>query len=128
MIRIDINSSKPLEEQIASALRQTLAQGTMEPGDELPSVRQLAGDLGVHFNTVARAYQRLANEGLITVRRGRSAVIRPQRRAATRVTRSDLESRLAEAVAAALLGGLSRDDITTTFQEALAGFGERTKA
>jgi GntR family transcriptional regulator len=77
MIRIDINSSKPLEEQIAGALKQTLAQGTMGPGDELPSVRQLAGDLGVHFNTVARAYQRLANEDLITVRRGRSAVIRP---------------------------------------------------
>jgi GntR family transcriptional regulator len=127
MIRIDINSSKPLEEQIAGALKQTLAQGTMASGDELPSVRQLAGDLGVHFNTVARAYQRLSNEGLITVRRGRSAVVRPQRRAATRVTRSALESRLADAVAAALLGGLSRGDITKTFQEALAGFGERTK-
>ena len=128
MIRIDINSPKPLEEQIAGALKQTLAQGTMSPGEELPSVRQLAGDLGVHFNTVARAYQRLANEGLISVRRGRSAVVRPQRRAATRVTRSALESRLADAVAAALLGGLSRDDITKTFQEALAGFGERTKS
>jgi GntR family transcriptional regulator len=128
MIRIDINSSKPLEEQIAGALKQTLAQGTMGPGDELPSVRQLAGDLGVHFNTVARAYQRLANEDLITVRRGRSAVIRPQPRAATRLTRSALESRLAEAVAAALLGGLSPADITKTFQEALAGFGERTKS
>jgi DNA-binding transcriptional regulator YhcF (GntR family) len=128
MIRIDTNSPKPLEEQIAGALKQTLAQGTMGPGDELPSVRQLAGDLGVHFNTVARAYQRLANEGLISVRRGRSAVIRPQRKAATRLTRSDLERRLAEAVATALLGGLSPDDITKTFQEALAGFGERTKS
>jgi hypothetical protein len=44
------------------------------------------------------------------------------------VTRSALESRFAEAVAEALLGGLSRDDITKTFQEALAGFGDRTKS
>ncbi len=128
MIRIDTNSSKPLEEQIAGALRQTLAQGEFEPGDELPSVRQLAGDLGVHFNTVARAYRRLADEGLIIVRRGRSAVIRPQRRTATRVTKSTLQEQLSEAVATGLLGGLSRDDIVQTFKEALAGFGERKKS
>jgi DNA-binding transcriptional regulator YhcF (GntR family) len=125
MLRIDVDDARPLEDQIASGLRNAIAQGTVTPGQDLPPVRQLAGDLGVHWNTVARAYRRLADEGLLTVRRGRGAVARDVRRARTRVSRAAIRSRLAETVAAALLGGLSRDEIATAFEEALASFGER---
>jgi GntR family transcriptional regulator len=127
VIRIDLNDPQPLEEQIAAALRQALAQGTLAPGDELPSVRQLAGDLGVHWNTAARAYRKLSDEGLLTVRRGRGAVVRGPRRAAPRVSRTAVRDRLASTVADALLGGLSHDDISRAFQEALAGFGGRKR-
>ena len=128
MIRIDLNDARPLEDQIATGLRQAIAQGGVGPGEDLPSVRQLAGDLGVHWNTVARAYRRLADEGLLTVRRGRGAVTRDQPRTLVRMSRSALRDRLAESVAAALLGGLSRKDIADTFKEALANFGERTRS
>ena len=128
MIRIDLNDARPLEDQIATGLRHAIAQGGVGPGEELPSVRQLAGDLGVHWNTVARAYRRLADEGPLTVRRGRGAVTRDQPRTLVRMSRSALRDRLAESVAAALLGGLSRRDIADTFKEALANFGERTRS
>jgi GntR family transcriptional regulator len=127
MIRIDVASAKPLEEQIVLGLRQALAQGTVKPGAELPSARQLAGDLGVHWNTVARAYRRLADQGLIVVRRGRGAVVRDARRAKTKATKADVRRQFAEVVAAGLLGGLSRNDVIQTFQEALADFGGRTQ-
>ena len=127
MIRIDLGSPKPLEDQIVVGLRHALAQGAVGPGDELPSVRQLAGDLGVHWNTVARAYRRLADEGLLLVRRGRSAVISDQRRTTVRVSRATLRERFTEAVAVGLLGGMSRHDIEQVFREALASFGERTR-
>ena len=127
MIRIDLDSPKPLEEQIVVALRQALAQQTVIPGDDLPSVRQLAGDLGVHWNTVARAYRRLADEGLLVVRRGRGAVISGLPRPNPRLSASALRDRFAETVAAGLLAGLSRADIAATFKEALAGFGERKR-
>jgi GntR family transcriptional regulator len=127
MIRIDLDSPRPLEEQIVQALQQAVAQGAVAPGGELPSVRQLAGDLGVHWNTVARAYRRLAEDGLLIVRRGRGAMIRPRLRTTTRVTKAALRDRFSEAVAAGLLGGLTRGDIMETFDEALAGFGERTR-
>jgi GntR family transcriptional regulator len=127
VIRIDLSNPQPLEEQIATALRQALAQGTVAPGDELPSVRQLAGDLGVHWNTVARAYRRLADEGLLTVRRGRGVVARPRSRAAMRISRQAVRERFASTVADAVLGGLSPDDISKVFHEALAGFGGRTR-
>jgi DNA-binding transcriptional regulator YhcF (GntR family) len=125
MVRIDLADARPLEEQIATALRQAIAQGAVGADQNLPPVRQLAGDLGVHWNTVARAYRKLADEGLVTVRRGRGAVTRGQPRARTRLTRAALRARLAEAVAAGVLGGLSRQDIAAVFQEALASFGER---
>ena len=128
MIRIDLNDARPLEDQIATGLRHAIAQGGVGPGEDLPSVRQLAGDLGVHWNTVARAYRRLADEGLLTVRRGRGAVTRDQPRTLVRMSRAALRDRLAESVAAALLGGLSRKDIADTFKEALGNFGERTRS
>jgi GntR family transcriptional regulator len=125
VIRIDVNSPKSLEEQIVLGLRQAVAQGAIEPGSDLPSVRQLAGDLGVHWNTVARAYRRLADEGVIVVRRGRGAVLGGVRRTAMRTTRISVRDRLREAVAAGLVGGLSRGEIATLFEEALTSFGER---
>jgi GntR family transcriptional regulator len=127
MIRIDITSARPLEDQIAAALRQALAQGEIGPGDELPSVRQLAGDLGVHWNTVARAYRRLADEQLLIVRRGRSVVAREPAGQPSRAARRSLRDRFAEAIAAAVLGGVSTDEITKTFQEALGRFDERRR-
>jgi len=128
VIRIDVSGPKPLEEQITLALRQALAQGGIAPGDELPSVRQLAGDLGVHWNTVARAYRRLADEGLLIVRRGRGAVVRDSPpRTVTRVTRAGLRDQFTQVVAAGLLGGVSKKDVAQAFEEALAEFGERTR-
>jgi DNA-binding transcriptional regulator YhcF (GntR family) len=128
MIRIDVTSARPLEDQIAAALRQALAQGDIASGDELPSVRQLAGDLGVHWNTVARAYRRLADEQLLIVRRGRSVVAREPAGQPSRVARRGLRDRFAEAIAAALLGGVSTEEIAKTFQEALARFDERRRS
>jgi DNA-binding transcriptional regulator YhcF (GntR family) len=127
VLAIDLDSPKPLEEQIVIGLRQAMAQGELAPGAELPSVRQLAGDLGVHWNTVARAYRRLADEGVLLVRRGRGAVVNVERRTGLRVAKSSLRARLTEAIAAGLVGGLSPDDIADLFEEALAGFSERKR-
>ena len=127
MIRIELNDARPLEDQIAVGLRQAIAQGSVGPGEDLPSVRQLAGDLGVHWNTVARAYRKLADEGLLTVRRGRGAVTRDHPRTHARMSRATLRERFCDTVAAGLLGGLSRQDIAEAFKEALANFGDRTR-
>ena len=124
-IRIDLDDQRPLEDQIAAGLRQALAQGGFAPGADLPSVRQLAADLGVHWNTVARAYRRLADEGLLAVRRGRGAVASDRLRTHDKLTRPMLRDRFKDTVAAAVLGGLSRKEITDAFTEALAGFGDR---
>ncbi|MFZ0212705.1 MAG: GntR family transcriptional regulator [Candidatus Acidiferrales bacterium] len=73
LLRIDLSSRVPAYEQIVSELRAVLVTGELEPGDALPTVRQLAADLGVHHNTVAQAYRILAEEEWLDLRRGRGA-------------------------------------------------------
>jgi len=68
VLQIDLASLLPASEQIVRGLRATLLAGRFRPGDQLPSVRQLAVDLGVHHNTVAGAYRQLAEEGWLEQR------------------------------------------------------------
>jgi DNA-binding transcriptional regulator YhcF (GntR family) len=72
-IRIDFEAAEPVVRQIAAQIRTHIVEGTLAPGEGLPSVRRLATDLAVHFNTVAEAYRMLADEGWLDVSHGRAA-------------------------------------------------------
>ena len=71
MLSIRLDSPVPLTDQIVRGVRTAIARGQLGPADELPSVRQLASDLGINLNTVARAYRTLEESGLVTSVRGR---------------------------------------------------------
>jgi GntR family transcriptional regulator len=75
LIELHPESSVPAYRQIADALRRHLVEGRLKPGDLLPPVRQVAVDLGVHFNTVAQAYRLLGDEGWLDVKRRRGAMV-----------------------------------------------------
>jgi len=77
-IRIDAASGVPAVRQIANSLRILFVEGRLVPGATLPSVRRVAMELGVHFNTVAEAYRQLADEGWLKLRHGRGAVVVPR--------------------------------------------------
>src|SRR5438132_13686567 len=83
VITIDPDSTVPVYRQIVDAMRHHLVDGTLEPGDLVPPVRQLAVDLGVHFNTVAQAYRVLAEEGWLDLKRKRGAMVVDRARPAT---------------------------------------------
>lgn len=74
-LQIDLNSGIPVYRQIVDALRALLVEGSLKPGELLPPVRQLALDLGIHFNTVADAYRILAEEGWLDLKRRRGAMV-----------------------------------------------------
>ncbi|MFJ8948302.1 GntR family transcriptional regulator [Streptomyces sp. NPDC102395] len=75
LFRVLPGSPVPLGEQIAACVRGAIANGTASPGERLPPAREVAESLGVNVHTVLRGYQRLRDEGLIELRRGRGAVI-----------------------------------------------------
>lgn len=68
MLRIDPTSVTPPFEQVRQQIAAQVASGELRPGDRLPTVRRLAGDLGIAPNTVARAYRELEIEGVLTGR------------------------------------------------------------
>jgi GntR family transcriptional regulator len=70
VIHIDARDSTPIYAQIERALRAAIATGRLKPGDQLPTVRQLAVDLQVNANTVARVYTDLERNGVLETRRG----------------------------------------------------------
>ena len=72
---LDFRSRQPIYIQIVEQIRQRVARGDMNPGDQLPTVRQLAADLRVNFNTVARAYRMLDEAGLISTQHGRGTYV-----------------------------------------------------
>jgi GntR family transcriptional regulator len=74
-IVLDYRSGAPIYVQIVEQVRQRVSTGELRPGDQLPTVRQMATDLRVNFNTVARAYRLLDEAGLISTQQGRGTYI-----------------------------------------------------
>jgi DNA-binding transcriptional regulator YhcF (GntR family) len=68
IVRVDASSSVPPYEQVRSALARKINNGTLAVGTKLPTVRQLAADVGIAPNTIARAYRELEEAGLIETR------------------------------------------------------------
>ena len=76
ILRIDPSSTTAVYRQVVDGLRSLLVERALQPGDTLPTVRDLGLELGVHFNTVAEAYRVLADEGWLDLRRRRGAVVK----------------------------------------------------
>jgi DNA-binding transcriptional regulator YhcF (GntR family) len=116
-IRIDLASSVPAYRQIANALRALLVAGAFPVGAPLPTVRQLAVDLGVHHNTVAEAYRVLSDEGWLALRRRHGAIVLDRSRPTPpREARTSLIQRLRELTAEAQAEGLAPGVIADTMR------------
>ncbi len=74
-IHLDFRSGEPIYLQIVRQIEEMVRQGSLKQGDQLPTVRELATDLRINFSTVARAYNILDEERLISTQRGRGTYI-----------------------------------------------------
>jgi GntR family transcriptional regulator len=78
MFVINPSDPAPIWRQIEEGVRRLVALGALKPGEPVPSMRDLARDLRVNPNTVARAYQRLTESGVLSVRRGEGTFVAEQ--------------------------------------------------
>jgi GntR family transcriptional regulator len=74
-IQIDFRSDSPIYNQIVEQIRLQVVSGELKQDEQLPTVRQLASELRVNFNTIARAYRILDEAGLISTQQGRGTYI-----------------------------------------------------
>ena len=72
---LDFRSGIPIYVQVVEHIRQEVLNGDLKPGDQLPTVRRMAQDLRVNFNTIARAYRLLDEAGIISTQQGRGTYI-----------------------------------------------------
>ncbi|MCP3958630.1 MAG: GntR family transcriptional regulator [bacterium] len=77
MLRIDPSDAIPIWKQIEEGVQRLIATGTLGPNDPVASVRELARELRVNPLTVSKAYRRLADAGVLTVRRGEGTYVAP---------------------------------------------------
>lgn len=112
LVSIDETDLRPIYAQLVAQIKEQIMSGSLVPGEELPSVRELSTSLGINLHTVHRAYQKLRDEGVIQLRLGRRARVAPLRK--TPADREEVESRLTlrlnELVTEAFHLGLSADD------------------
>src|ERR1700730_8039183 len=119
--------SAPVYVQIERRIRMGVADGTLQPGDHLPSVRELARQLGLSPNTVGRAYANLSREGVITARAGGGSEIGARERLnqpallRTRIERLRVLARQMAVRGLAL--GLEPDEIAEAVRAELAAHG-----
>jgi GntR family transcriptional regulator len=111
------DDKRPIYQQITDGIKALIARGNLREGMTLPSVRQVAGDLGVNLNTVAVAYRQLQDEGFVTVRHGAGAVI--SSRSPRSVDGADLYQPLRTALTQLVLEGLTEREIVDTVREEL---------
>ncbi len=77
LVEVRPQDPRPIYVQIMDEVRRAVAMGDLEQGDPLPSVRNLAADIRVNPNTVAKAYRELESEGTVQGRRGRGTFVAP---------------------------------------------------
>jgi GntR family transcriptional regulator len=74
-LELDFRSGIPIYIQVVEHIKRLLVGGTLKPGDQLPTVRAMAQELRVNFNTIARAYRILDDSGVISTQQGRGTYI-----------------------------------------------------
>src|SRR5258707_10037297 len=113
LVSIDARDQTPIYAQLDRGLRAAIATGRLQPGDQLPTVRQLAVELSINANTVARVYAELERDGVLETRRGVGSFVAAtanQARSPAAHTKR-LRAFVTRVLADAAAGGFTRDEV-----------------
>ena len=116
MVHLDYRSARPIYAQIMDGLKEQVSAGVLQPGDKLPSVRELASELAINPNTIQRSYRQLEMEGWIVTVPGKGCFVCSDERLAEEEKRKLLAA--FDAAAENLLAfGFSSDQLIARLQK-----------
>lgn len=123
-IKIDFRSGQPIYIQIVEQIQHMIANGDLNEGEQLPTVRQLATDLRVNWNTVARAYRLLDESGLISTQQGRGTYVwsAPSEETTRLIHRQVIEGLTRHYLAEAARLGFTPEEVKENFLEQIAAW------
>ena len=116
MVHLDYSDPRPIYAKIMDGFREQIAAGVLQPGEKLPSVRELAAELTINPNTIQRAYRQLEMEGWIVTMQGKGCFVCKM----PGISRKEQERLLAifDNTTAALLGlGITRKDLIARLEK-----------
>lgn len=115
------NSGEPIYQQIANQFRADILAGKFAQGEYLPSIRGLAKDLKISVITTMKAYEQLAEEGLVTAVQGKGFYVNAQDSEMLKEQHlRKVEESLTAAIAAAKIAGMSNTELVDTLQTLLS--------
>lgn len=122
-LELDFRSGVPIYHQVVERIKEMITDGRIHPGDQLPTVRALAAELRVNFNTVARAYRILDEAGVISTQQGRGTYIldMPPPETSAAIRRKALHALTGRYLADALRLGFTVEEIPAFLQEHING-------
>ncbi|MEW6085303.1 MAG: GntR family transcriptional regulator [Chloroflexota bacterium] len=128
-LQIDFRSGLPIYTQIVNQVQTQVASGMLKPDDQLPTVRALAEELRVNFNTVARAYRILDEARIISTQQGRGTFITevPPPKVTERLRRESLEALTQRYIGEALRLEFSKSEIKQMVSDQLKAWNEAKK-
>lgn len=120
-LHLDFRSGLPIYTQIANQIQNHLIHETLQVGDQLPTIRALADELGVNFNTVARAYRILDEAHVISTQQGRGTYITeiPSTKVKVQLRHEALEALAKRFVTEAFHLGFSKQEIALAIKDKL---------
>jgi GntR family transcriptional regulator len=120
-LHLDFHSGLPIYTQIVNQIQSQLANGILKPGDQLPTVRALAEELRVNFNTVARAYRMLDEVRIISTQQGRGTYIteKPPLEVSEKLRHESLTALTQRFIAEAVRLGFSEKEVSQMVRDSL---------
>ena len=119
MIIIDHNSKTPIYEQIKVQILSLITSGVLSPGDKLPSLRTMAADLSLNFNTIKKVFAQLEADGVIVTVQGKGCFVADTAKD-NRAVLDRAENALREAITTARASGLSQEEVARIVTEVYA--------
>lgn len=110
LLKIDFESEMPIYEQLRRQIIIGIATGELSLGEELPSVRQLGGDIGINLHTVNKTYNILKNEGYLIIDRRKGAMIKDSLPEANEKYIEMLENELSYLISDSKNRGIEKDE------------------
>ncbi len=124
LLELDFSSEIPIYLQIRNQIVLGIAKGVLAPGQKLPTIRNLADEVGINMMTVNKAYQQLKQEGYISADRRSGAVVSSQIPAAGALSQK-LQRELSLIISEAKLCGVSKEDILSLCNNIYNKMGEQ---
>jgi DNA-binding transcriptional regulator YhcF (GntR family) len=127
LLAVDFQSDVPIYIQLKQQIIEGIARGRLAEGESLPSVRQLAQDIGINLHTVNKAYSLLKEGGFIIMDRRKGAVINTRQAMAAGDCREKLRDELAPIIAEVFCKGMKEEELIQEIARIYKSFSEDGK-